>query len=240
MRALKLSLFASAMLLGSFSMTAQTADEVINKHITAVGGADAWKKITTLKMAGTSSIQGNEVKVTRTMANKKGMRMDIEIDMGGQKINNYVIMTPTAGWQYFPVMGQTKAEAMPADAVKESQDQLLIMDDIIKSKDAGDKFAYVAKEKVDGADCHKLTITDKDGDVSTAYFDATSGYLVKISQKTEVQGQKMEVSNTFSNYKKVEGISLPMTTSSSVEGETTWASVEVNKPVDEAIFKAAN
>jgi hypothetical protein len=237
MKALKLSLFASAMLLGSFSMTAQTADEVINKHITAVGGADAWKKVTTLKMSGTSSIQGNEVKVTRTMVNKKGMRMDLEI-MGA---NNYVIMTPTEGWQYFPVMGQTKAEAMPAEAVKESQDQLVIMDDIIKSKEAGDKFAYIAKEKVDGADCHKLTITDKDGDISTAYFDASTGYLVKISQKTEVQGQKMEVSNTFTNYKKLDGgISLPMTTSSSVEGETTWASAEVNKPVDESIFKATN
>ena len=32
------------------SLSAQTADEVINKYVTAIGGADKWSKIQSLKV----------------------------------------------------------------------------------------------------------------------------------------------------------------------------------------------
>jgi len=241
MRTLKLSLFASALLLGSLTtVTAQTAEDIMNKHIAAVGGVDNWKKITSMKTAGTMSIQGNEVKVTNTMVQNKGMRMDMDITMGDQTINNYFILTTTEGWQYFPAMGQTKAEALPADAVKQSQDQLNLIDEVVKHNMAGSKATYVGKEKLDGKDCHKLTVTDKDGDVATMYFDATSGFLVKESMMVDMQGQKVESATSFNNYKKLaEGISVPMFKGNPAQGEMTLTSVEVNKPIDQSIFKVS-
>ena len=35
-----------------FTLNAQTADEVIAKYITAIGGADKWSKVQSLKVEG--------------------------------------------------------------------------------------------------------------------------------------------------------------------------------------------
>jgi hypothetical protein len=40
------------------SLSAQTADEVINKYVTAIGGADKWSKIQSLKVEGQIEVQG--------------------------------------------------------------------------------------------------------------------------------------------------------------------------------------
>ncbi len=48
MKALKLAFaaFASTVLISSAK--AQTADEIVNKYITAIGGADNWKKVNSM------------------------------------------------------------------------------------------------------------------------------------------------------------------------------------------------
>ncbi|HYD20115.1 MAG TPA: hypothetical protein VEB40_01470 [Flavipsychrobacter sp.] len=239
MRLLKLSLFASALLLGSMTMKAQSADEVMNKHIAAVGGAESWKKITSIKRSGTVSLQGNECKLTMCQAQKKGFRMDLDFDMGGTVVNNYVLLTNTEGWQYFPVGGQTEPQAMTPDQVKESQDELDLTDDVVKLKTAGTKVTYDGKEQVEGKECHKLSYVNKDGDPVTLHFDAASGYLVKKTEKMEVQpGQKMDVTSSFSNYQKLpEGISVPMSGNDPNLGAFTFTSVDINKGVDDNTFK---
>ncbi len=240
MRTLKLSLFASAMLLGSFTMTAQSADDVMNKHIAAVGGADSWKKITSLKKVGTVSIQGNEAKVTLNQVQNKAFRMDLDFDMQGTVINNYVIFTATEGWQFFPIGGQTEPQAMPAEQLASTKEALDLTDEVILLKQKGTKATYVGKEKVDGKDCHKVTVADADGDI-TMYFDATTNFLTKKTEMAEVQpGQKAEVVSTYLNYKKLpEGISVPMSGADPNFGEMTFTSVEANKTIEDSVFKPA-
>ncbi|HQW45756.1 MAG TPA: hypothetical protein PLZ98_01720, partial [Chitinophagaceae bacterium] len=43
----------------------QSADEIVNKHIEAIGGADNWKKMNSLVMEATMKAQGAEIKLTR-------------------------------------------------------------------------------------------------------------------------------------------------------------------------------
>ena len=93
---------------------AQTADEIINKHITAIGGAENWKKINSMVMDASIKAQGAEIKVTRTQIHNKAMRMDIAV----AGMNGYQILTQTAGWGYMPFAGQTKAEPTTIHPVK--------------------------------------------------------------------------------------------------------------------------
>ena len=107
---------------------AQTADEIIQKHITAIGGADNWKKINTVKMSATSSANGTEIPITLTIQQGKGMK--VEFTFSG--MTGYTIITDKTGWNYNPFGGSTKAEVIPEEAVTQSQDQLDIQGALVE------------------------------------------------------------------------------------------------------------
>ena len=114
-------IFFSFLLLGAaFIVKAQTADEIIAKHVEAIGGADAWKKVQSTKYEGNVKVQGADVSVTLTTLNGKGSRQDISL-MG---MNGFRIVTPAAGWNYMPFQGQTEVDPMTAEDLKEAQDDM--------------------------------------------------------------------------------------------------------------------
>lgn len=54
----KLFLSALVLLALGVSVSAQTADEIITKYITAIGGADKWRQIKSIKVEGQAEVQG--------------------------------------------------------------------------------------------------------------------------------------------------------------------------------------
>ncbi|MDP4230039.1 MAG: hypothetical protein Q8916_06495, partial [Bacteroidota bacterium] len=55
-------LLAAVLMLMSISIVhAETADEIINKHIEAIGGKKAWKNIHSIKLTGVVMAQGMEI-----------------------------------------------------------------------------------------------------------------------------------------------------------------------------------
>jgi hypothetical protein len=46
------TLLFSAVIFSSFAVKAQTADEIIDKYIDAIGGKENWKKVNSIKMEG--------------------------------------------------------------------------------------------------------------------------------------------------------------------------------------------
>jgi hypothetical protein len=215
---------------------AQTADEIIAKHVEAIGGTEAWSKIKSLKFEGKLSAQGAEIIISRTQIDRKAMRMDISV-MG---MNGYQILTTTEGWAYMPFQGQTKAEPMTADDVKSSQDELLIQDDFITYKELGKKIEYIGKEEVDGTECFKLKMTDKDGKETTHFVDSDSYLLIKTTAKVVADGKEYETTTTFGNYKKLDsGIVYAMTIGGDW-GNTEITKIEINPTIDESVFKPTN
>lgn len=215
---------------------AQTADEIIKKHIDAIGGKENWDKVKSTRQEGKVKTQGMEIMVTRTQIDKKAMRMDIAL-MG---MNGYTIMTNTEGWAYMPFQGQTKAEPMTADDVKTSQDELYIKDDFITYTELDKKIEYIGKEDYDGTECLKLKITDKEGVETTYYLDPENYYVLKQSTKIKANGQERDAITTFSDYKKLpEGIVCPMIIGGDF-GDMEVTKYEVNPTIDEAIFKPTN
>lgn len=241
MKSVKLfSLFIAAAF-STATVKAQTADEVISKHIEAIGGADNWKKVTSIVQSGTMTVQGADVTVTRTVVNNKGSRQDISL-MG---MNGYMIVTPTAGWNFMPFNGQAAAEAMTAEDVKESQDDLDAQGSLIDYKAKGHSVEALGKEDVDGTECLKLKITLKSGRSETLFFDPKTFYLIKSISVRKANGQEVEMSTSFSNFQKLpEGIVVPMSLSVPLgpgfNADFTVTKMEVNKAIDEALFKPAN
>src|SRR5690348_12594302 len=119
---LALTMALSALIAGT--TFAQDAKEIVKKHNEAVGGTEKWSKVTSLRKEGTMKMQGMEMPTVLTVLKGKGMRQEFKV-MGA---DNYVILTPTGGWTYLPVQGQTKTEVIPASDLTDIADKLDFQD----------------------------------------------------------------------------------------------------------------
>jgi hypothetical protein len=232
---MKLSKLLLAILIiipGISAVQAQTADEIISKHITATGGKEAWDKVNSIKMEGSLDVQGTEVTIVVTKLQNKGMRQDITA-MG---MVGYKIVTPAYGTTFMPFQGQTSAVPMTQDELKASQDQLDTRGLLLDYKEKGHSVALAGKETIDGVECFKLAAVLKSGKKESLFIDSRTYYVVRTV--TSIPGQDAEAIIGFSNFKKLaEGIVFPFTITQAT-GELNLIKIEINKPVDEAIFKA--
>lgn len=183
-------------LFGSFAQ-AQNLDEIIKKHIDAVGGLDSWNKLKSLRMECSMIQGGGEIKITFSQIDKVSMRQDIEaVGMKG-----YSIITMKEGWSFMPFQGQTKPEAMTADELQVAQDDLGIKDEFITYKELGKKIEFLGKDDFEGMECYKIKMTDPHGQETTYYLDTDSYYVIKQVDKITANGKEMENTTTFSNLK---------------------------------------
>lgn len=230
---MKRILLSLLVLASAFTVKAQTADEVIAKHITAIGGAENWKKVNSMKMEGILQVQGAEVNVVVTVLHGKGMRQDISV-MG---MTGYEIVTTTEGWDFMPFQGQTEPEAKTAEELAEAQDNLDAQGELIDYAAKGHKVELIGKEDVEGTECFKLKVTKKGGSVSTLFFDPKTFYIVQSKSTQKANGQEMEVVTSFSNYEKLpEGIVVAKSMTLPF-GEMNMSKITVNGPVEESFFK---
>ncbi len=228
----KLLVFLSVL---GFSSFAQNLDEIIAKHIEAIGGKQNWEKLKAMRTESTMKAQGADIKFISVSVDKKATRQDIFV-MG---MNGYNIINNSEGWNFAPWQGQTKPEAMTADDVKNAQTDLYIQDEFITYKELGKSIDYFGMDDIDGTECHKIKMTDKNGKETTFYIDPATYYVIKRTSKTEANGQVNENSIFFSDYKKTDfGLVIPMS-SSGGWSETGITKVEINPVIDESIFKVS-
>lgn len=225
-------LFAALALAICTAANAQTGDDIINKHIEAIGGGE-WLKVNSLKMKGTMTIQGMAVSMTNTIVQNKGVRMDISV----MTMTGYTIMTPSGGWVYMPAQGITKPTPLPDDQVKAGKMQMNIRYLFLADRSTIAKAEYKGKDTANGVECHKVVATETDNSIKTFYFDAATYNLVRAEGTTKAEGEETKETINYSNFQKLpEGITVAMTWGTA-QGDIVYTTCEVNKPVDENIFK---
>jgi len=220
----------------SVSATAQTADEVVNKHIAAIGGRDVIKSIKSQVIESNLSVMGSDLSSVTTILVGKGFRN--AANFNGQEIIQ--VVTPTSGWMINPLAGQTDPTPLPEDQVKAAQGALEIGGDLLDYAAKGSKVELAGKEKVEGVDAIKLKLTNKEGKESFYFLDPTTYYLIKRESTSNLQGQDLTVTSVFSNYKKTDiGFVMPFTTVTNQGFEITINvnKVDFNKEIDPKIFE---
>ncbi len=233
MKQFKFALLAIAITASGFiTATAQTADEIIQKHITAIGGVDNWKKINSLKMTASANAQGVEIPINITVLNGKGMK--VEYTFSG--MTGWSIITDKAGWNYSPFGGQAKPEALPEESLKQSQDQLDAQGPLIDYKSKGSTVTFLGKDDVEGTECFKVKIVYKTGKEETMYFDAANYYHIRSVSKVKADGKEVEATQNFGDFQKLpEGIVYAMS-QDGMGGQMKIKSVEINKPIPDDFF----
>jgi hypothetical protein len=235
MRSLRVLMVAMVIIAATVAAKAQTADEIITKHIEAVGGKDAWKKITSLSITGVLNVQGNDIEILLVQLHGKGMRQNITV----QGMSGYQIVTPTQGWTFLPFQGETEVIAMSEEDVKRAQSELDVQGPLLDYREKGHTVELAGKETIDGTECYKLVVTFNSGKKATMFIDSKSYFTVRTNVPQKVNGQEQDLEMNYSGFEKIpEGVVMPKSVSLPY-GVMTVTKIEVNKPIDESVFKPA-
>lgn len=230
------TLFAGVLMMATAFAQAQTADEIVDKHIAAIGGKETITKIKSMVTEGELTVQGMTLPSKNIIVFGKGARN--EADFQGQQIIECV--SPTGGWTINPFQGMTDPQPLPEDRVKAGQSAFDQGSRLFNYKEKGHSIELAGTENVDGVNAHKLKVKDKDGSVYTYFINPTNFYIVRQDESRNVNGQEMQVTTTFSNFKKTDvGLVIPFTTNINVGVEivSNITKVEFNKEVDPKIFE---
>lgn len=218
---------------------AQTADEIVAKHIEATGGAEKWKAVKGMEMKNKFSVQGMDIESKTVIVTGKSLRMDVAVM--GQEIITAV--DGETGWMQQPAMmgGTGEPEDMPGALIKETLKQTNLGGSLLNYKEKGAAVELVGKEKLDGADVFHLKMTEKNGDITNMFLSTNTYFTLKSAGKRSIQGKETEAEVIYSNFKQVEGLTFPFTTEvpSPMGGTMTLEtdSIKLNPTVDESIFK---
>ncbi len=232
MKTLKVLLPAFLLFL-SFSATAQTADEIVDKYVTAMGGKEKLTSLKSVKMEGTMNVQGNDISIAITKLQNIGMRMDMEI-MGA---NNYQLINTKGGISFMPIMGMQAPQPIPEEQYKGAVSQLDLQGTLFNYKDKGTTLEYLGTEKMGDKEVYKLKATLKSGSVVNYFIDTKTNQLAKTSSKRTMQGVESDFETAFSDYKQnADGYWFPYTIVAT-QGTTSFEKIETNIAVDPKIFE---
>ena len=220
------------------SAFAQSADEIIDKHLKALGGVEKLRAMQSIRATGKVKMGPMEAPVTLLKARPDQMRMDFTI----QGMTGTQAYDGSTGWMVMPFMGKKDPERMSEDMLKNMKDEADFDGPLVDYKAKGNKVELIGKEDMQGSPAYKLKLTTKNGTESNLYLDADSYLLIKTESKRKIQGQEVESETIMGDYKEVDGLTLPYSLEMHAKGRPggqsiTFEKYELNPKVDTAIFK---
>jgi len=227
----KPSFFALAAILVCTNLQAQTADEVVSKYVAAIGGKSAIESIKTLSVESDAEVQGMTGAATTQIINGKAYKF--EMDFAGQKFINCI--SDKGGWAINPMTGSASAQPMPDQQLQIAKNQTSIGGPLYDYASRGNKVELAGQDSAD----YKIKLTSSAG-TGTFYINKKTYYLDKTVSSVSMGGQDMEITVSFGDYRKLDGgFAFPYSQSVVQPMATlnfTHKKVEVNKPLDPAIF----
>jgi photosynthetic reaction center cytochrome c subunit len=210
-----------------------TAEQLLAKYETALGGADAIAKITSRKMTGVSvDGQGKESPLEVVLAapgkyaSKTTMREGMVRAIG---------FNGTSGWMSSP----RGVRDLPPDAVEEMKKEASFYP-LARLREHAATMHVTHKDSVNGSLAYCLAAPGA-GETELFYFDAESGLLVRQATRTETMIGIIPEQTDYLDYRTVDGVKVPFAMRSAgvdPRDNTTerFTTIEQNTPIDESVF----
>lgn len=209
-----------------------TAEKVIANYLQALGGEVKLKELKGVKTTMKATIQGTEVTMVSTKKNPGKMVMEMLVmgNVMSKQVTDGTEFSVTAQGQKIPVDAAMKEEGLfESMMVPETQLANLKVKTTLK-----------AVENVDGKEAYVVEYQFASGGKSTHYFDKATGLKLQSVKEVKTPQGTNAVPTKYDNYKEVNGIKFPHTTSISMGPMSLKfevSTVEVNPSIDDAIFK---
>jgi outer membrane lipoprotein-sorting protein len=239
------SLIAASLLMGlAQTVTAQTADDIIEKHLAAMGGRAALEKITSRTMAGTVTVStpggdvSGPIEVIAQAPNKS--RTLIRLDLSSLGAGQMVVdqrFDGTAGYVLDTLQGNRDLSGSQLEAMKNN----VFPSPYLKYKEAGTTVELSGKQKLGDREAYLLILKPKSGPVARQYIDADSYLAVRSVIKVDVPqiGGELEQTTELLDYREVDGVKVAfqIKTLSAVQTATiVITKVEQNTTLDQTQF----
>jgi len=212
-----------------------SADDILNKHLQAIGGPASIDKMKTLIMRG-------------TYAGANGEKLDYEVQMAAPDKFHIAVTTPqgtiergfdgSVGWEKGP-RGVNELAVAVLDDLKAT----FLFYRNLKLKEQFPQTRVSGREKI--GDRNTIIVTGRTADkkVERLYFDAESGLLLRRISYTQTMVGVIPYQIDFEDYRDVDGAKLPFTVRvSAVEvgnpvSTRTYSEIKLNAPIDDPKFK---
>jgi len=231
------------LMLGATSALAQTADEIVEKHLAAIGGRDAIGRIRTRVSTGTVSVTTPLGELSGTVESfakaPNKSRTLVKIDLtafgAGQLINDQRFDGNSA-YVIDSLNGNRDITGTQLDAMKNNGFPTALLD----YRARGHALALVGKEPAAGKPAFVLEITPKTGPRARAWIDVESYMVVKTSVRIDAPSVgEVEQITEFNDYRTVDGVKVAYSVKSSNPMQTVTATltdVRHNVEVDDTSF----
>ncbi len=216
-----------------------TLEQIIAKNIQARGGLEKLKSVNTMRITSKMSMaNGMEVSIVSEMKRPNSTRSETML----QGMTAVSAFDGKTGWAIMPFQGKKDPEPLPETRLKDMIEQASFDGVLVDYKEKGNKVELVGKESVEGAPAYKLKVTFPSGNTRYIYVDSESFLEIKTETKMNINGTDMESEAFIGDYKSVDGLMIPHSTTGSVKGSgqkmtQTVQKVEINVPLDDARFK---
>jgi outer membrane lipoprotein-sorting protein len=230
--------------LWAVSAHAQTADEVVEKHLAALGGRAALAKLENRVATGSVTIttQGInlsgpvELYVKAPNKSRSLIKLDLTQFGAGEMVIDQRCDGKTA-YAANSVQGDREITGNQLENLLNAS----FPSSLLNYKDAGAKVELAGKEQVGDRTAYVLVYTPKAGSVAREFIDAETYLMLRSVQKIDVAelGGEIEQTSDMSDYRDVGGYKVPFSITTVNPAQTvkiSLANVEHNKPIDDAMF----
>jgi hypothetical protein len=232
-------IFSLLCVLASAPATAQTADEIIAKHLAARGGI-ALDSIKTAEMDIIVSFK-NAPQVKSTVTNRIVNMQSHRIDMSVPDLYDVVIcFDGNSGWSTVKRGDDTQLTLIDSSEAQELKYQTEIAGPLHRFKEKGYTATYLGLDTLQGSTVHKIRI---DAACKTTYFSFidTTGYSeIKRTTIAPSEGKMQTVDLYYTDIKPVMGVYMPYRIEMHNRRGVTYfdyTRIVLNSDIDPQLFK---
>jgi hypothetical protein len=245
MSVLSKRLAVALLLLGSAHVAAaQTADDVLARSVTAIGGRAALMKLKSRSMTGTITLftpvgeLAGSIEILNATPNKS--RSLIKADLTALGAGPLVLdqrFDGSTGYVLDSLQGNRDITGDQLDLLKNSA----FPHPFLNYKEMGTVAQLSGKEKLGDREAYVVTFEPTMGPAVRQYIDADTYLPIKTVVKVDVPqlGQRVEQATELLDYREVDGIKMPfrLRATSSIQNYTiVITKVEHNVAINEALF----
>ena len=219
-------------------LSAQTAEDLVNRNLQAKGGIDKIKAIRTLRASGKMQQGGFTVQMGADSMAPNLLRQSFTIQ-GMTQIQAY---DGNTGWKIAPFEGRKDPERLGDDELRDIMEDAIFLGPLVDYRAQGSRVEYIGKDLIDGDDVYRLKVTLKNGDLYYYYLDPETFLEVRMEKVRFIRGAVRESVIECGSYKLVAGVYMPFTyevgsKQSAERSKITYDKIEPNVTLHPAEFK---